>query len=1719
MPAINVARTDTFEQQRVKINDIGAQIFNVTSGGSNLATGELKIGDGTRVAPSLAFTSDSTLGIFKADTGTLGIVSAGKNLFDYAPLEVISYRDIKVRKKILVQSGLTIVNQGQNYDSGSYSSVILTGGSGEGATADITVLEFKGTITNTGANYTAGSYAAQPFVSSGSPTLGMFADFDVDGIVGDITEGSAYVPGTYTAVPMTGGTGTGAEATITITGNTQYPGTISNAGSGYTDGVYTFVQAFNTPTQTFAVTTVTNPGTPPPDNLYQIDGQTQATLSLTIGNTYRFDQSDASNTGHPLMFNDNAGSFLPAEYIMLSNGTPGSAGAFTDIIVLPAATAGTVLQYNCSVHTGMGGTMNVVSGTAGSYGYGTSYDITITSGSATNIVTASGGIGYQAGDVVTFPNNFLGGAGTGIEFTLSGPVYDGEVTAVVFTDNGQNYITGDVLSAADSDLGGGGGSNFAYTVTSNPGKIDAITITSYGTDHAVGDVQTLPVAVSNVSTTLPGQVTGAAATLTGSSAVVAMTTTAGINPGMLIYTDAGSTGDAGSGTLTVQSVDNATQITMSGPATTGGAATLTFVSPLGLSTIEVADASGIFNGYTVTQTSGGGVLAADTTVSSVDLTTTPNQIVLSTSPTTPGAAVLDFAPPFGVGTTPFSFTIDTLGVIDDTNFTLSDAGNGYNIGDSLSVDASSLTQPIIYTLTTQPTQLITFSGTVTSSAISVGDVIKVADGAPQSASGAGSTILAEANATYSGITVFTTSGNGQGGSIDIARDPAGDISTVTFTGGLFYADTDTCTIGGNLVGGASPADDVTVTISSVSQSTDAEVYVVNTSGGNISNIITYASGFQDADSIIVGATTATYGTTQYTINTAGTTRNKFFIDTGDGSGAQMHPNLTFYVGNKYQIDTSDASNNVHTFAFSAFPGGSKAPSLVENITTTLDSTSTQITVTSTTGIVAGMTVTETGTGPGELAINTTVASVDNATTITLSDAPLVSGLVTLTFAGAEFTDGVIRNQNDVEITVTANTPTTLYYFNSINDPENAESGGDIGNEATVTSDPNNPKVFGSGFEVTVTQTQVSDTILQDVDTGTITLTEVVSQQLTSNAANITGTLTAPTIAGGDIEVTNLTNTTTNTITLNTDNVNVSADFAIGSAFAVAESTGNLTIGGTIVTTSTIDINSELVLENNEIRSVTSDLVLEPATGRVVKVDTTTAINIPAGDTSQRPGAAAVGNGSIRFNTQTNQYEGYSATSQAWSSLGGVRDLDGNTYILAEQTIGSNDNTLWFYNDGINTVKFGPTKLEFVTNKKIHSPATNAPAYQVWTANTPVTLGQYVKWLNNLYEVTTAGTTGTSGNEPIHTTGAQLNGTAILTWSQLAVAPLTFEEIEEVRIGPDAACPVVINSELRLADNTISTDVSDLVFRPNPGKKVTIDAASSIVIPVGTDGERGVQAQGSIRFNTTSTQFEGYDGANWGSLGGVKDVDQNTYIIPETSPGANENVLYFYNDGSNTLRLTTTELQFDTVDTIVSSTSDEFEITASLMTFDGAATTLDNTAVDRTFLHGSKQYFDIGLSSGLFVEPVLRLDNQGDVYLNTGFGTGTINQVKVFDGDLQEFELNDIKILTDKVSLTQGTVNNANSVLYPTATAMGAKTVIVAHNTTTGDKEFIEFGITDNTTDVFHTEYGNIRTGTQLIVPTFEVTGANEVRLNLAIGSNVAATETVNITVTSTITKK
>ena len=60
--------------------------------------------------------------------------------------------------------------------------------------------------------------------------------------------------------------------------------------------------------------------------------------------------------------------------------------------------------------------------------------------------------------------------------------------------------------------------------------------------------------------------------------------------------------------------------------------------------------------------------------------------------------------------------------------------------------------------------------------------------------------------------------------------------------------------------------------------------------------------------------------------------------------------------------------------------------------------------------------------------------------------------------------------------------------------------------------------------------------------------------------------------------------------------------------------------------------------------------------------------------------------------------------------------------------------------------------------------------------------------------------------------------------------------------------------------------------------------------MGGDGTR-VNTQGGIRYNTSSTSFEGYDGSNWGSLGGLIDIDGDTYIKAESSPD-NDNLDFF-----------------------------------------------------------------------------------------------------------------------------------------------------------------------------------------------------------------------------------
>ena len=118
-----------------------------------------------------------------------------------------------------------------------------------------------------------------------------------------------------------------------------------------------YATAFESSAQTLYVTVATSTAAHPyhgtgSSNKYKINGVFSPFLKLIPKNTYKFDQSDSSNSGHPLRFYLDAAKNTAYTTGVTSSGTPGSSGAYTQIVV--AEDAPSVLYYQCSAHGYMG---------------------------------------------------------------------------------------------------------------------------------------------------------------------------------------------------------------------------------------------------------------------------------------------------------------------------------------------------------------------------------------------------------------------------------------------------------------------------------------------------------------------------------------------------------------------------------------------------------------------------------------------------------------------------------------------------------------------------------------------------------------------------------------------------------------------------------------------------------------------------------------------------------------------------------------------------------------------------------------------------------------------------------------------------------------------------------------------------------------------------------------------------------------------------------------------------------------------------------------------------------------------------------------------------------------------------------------------------------------------------------------------------------------------
>ena len=151
------------------------------------------------------------------------------------------------------------------------------------------------------------------------------------------------------------------------------------------------------------------------DQGYTIDGIESPFIQFEPGNTYRFNQEDSSNGSHPLLFYLDANKNNQYSTGVTTNGTPGSSGAYTQIVVSTATPQR--IYYQCSSHELMGNLARTSS---------TAFADTTSSA----ILTITGGSITDSSGAISFGNENLSTSGTLTLSSISAASSDTDVFLV-----------------------------------------------------------------------------------------------------------------------------------------------------------------------------------------------------------------------------------------------------------------------------------------------------------------------------------------------------------------------------------------------------------------------------------------------------------------------------------------------------------------------------------------------------------------------------------------------------------------------------------------------------------------------------------------------------------------------------------------------------------------------------------------------------------------------------------------------------------------------------------------------------------------------------------------------------------------------------------------------------------------------------------------------------------------------------------------------------------------------------------------------------------------------------------------------------------------------------------------------------------------------------------------------------------------------------------------
>ena len=104
----------------------------------------------------------------------------------------------------------------------------------------------------------------------------------------------------------------------------------------------------------------------------------------------------------------------------------------------------------------------------------------------------------------------------------------------------------------------------------------------------------------------------------------------------------------------------------------------------------------------------------------------------------------------------------------------------------------------------------------------------------------------------------------------------------------------------------------------------------------------------------------------------------------------------------------------------------------------------------------------------------------------------------------------------------------------------------------------------------------------------------------------------------------------------------------------------------------------------------------------------------------------------------------------------------------------------------------------------------------------------------------------------------------------------------------------------------------ILFTPTGTGNVIINSNKSIVLPVSNDINGTLINNGAIRFNNINLNIEGYSNTGYVNFFNLYSQDYNTYVTPELTPNAGDNLLRFGIASNITTTISSTTLYNDTM---------------------------------------------------------------------------------------------------------------------------------------------------------------------------------------------------------------